>query len=51
MAVSFQLQGGGEGLELHGVVCVVAGKGSGSEAEVYALVDGKICLRVDAVLF
>ena len=41
MAVSFQFQGGGEGLELHGVVCVVTGKGGGSETKAYALVDGR----------
>ena len=49
IAVSFLLQGCGEGLKLDGVVGIIAGERRRGETEADALVDGEILCGIDAV--
>lgn len=49
IAVSFLLQGSGEGLELDGVIEIIARECRGGEAEADALVDGEILCWINAV--
>ena len=50
IAFSFFFQGGGPRLKLHREISGSAGKSSGRGAKVDALVDGKICGRVEPFL-
>ena len=47
---SLALQSGCKRLKFHGVVRIIAGKCSCGQPEVYALVNGKVCFGVHAVL-